>query len=200
MPLKLAVARARAELAELEKDLDPEALNERIATALSLVGRDLTDYAQNLQLEHGNNPLRLDRKNLTVVADTDEGALTLSQIGSGENWVGYHIAAHLALHRLFRARKRPVPAMLMLDQPSQAHYPPDRDVGLIDASEDEDQAAVARLYRELHSYCEVLGGAMQIIVADHVDLLEQWFRDATVERWRDGIKLVPMDWLRGEAS
>lgn len=198
--LRLAVARARAELAELEKALDPEALNERIATALSLVGRDLTDYAQNLQLEHGNNPLRLDRKNLTVVADTDEGALTLSQIGSGENWVGYHVAAHLALHRLFRARKRPVPAMLMLDQPSQAHYPPDRDVGLIDASEDEDQAAVARLYRELHSYCEGLEGAMQIIVADHVDLLEQWFRDATVERWRDGIKLVPMDWLRGEVS
>jgi hypothetical protein len=198
--LKLSVARARAELAELEKALDPEALAERIATALSLVGRDLTGYAQRLQLEHGDNPLRLDRKNLTVVADTDEGALALSQIGSGENWVGYHVAAHLALHRLFRARKRPVPALLMLDQPSQAHYPPDRDVGLIDASEDEDQAAVARLYRELHFYCEGLDGAMQIIVADHVDLLEPWFRDATVERWRDGIKLVPMDWLRGDAA
>jgi hypothetical protein len=196
--LRLAVARGRAEVAELEKALDPEALNERIATALSLVGRDLTAYAQALQLEHGDNPLRLDRKNLTVVADTDEGALALSQIGSGENWVGYHVAAHLALHRLFRARKRPVPALLMLDQPSQAHYPPDRDAGVISADEDEDQAAVARLYRELYNYCEALGGAMQIIVADHVELLEPWFTDATAQRWRDGIKLVPMSWLRGE--
>lgn len=198
--IKLAVARARAEVAELEKALDPEALNERIATALSLVGRDLTGYAQALQLEHGNNPLRLDRKNLTVVADTDEGALALSQIGSGENWVGYHVAAHLALHRLFRARKRPVPALLMLDQPSQAHYPPDRDVGMLDASEDEDQAAVARLYLELHNYCSALAGAMQIIVTDHVELLEPWFREDTVERWRDGIKLVPLTWLRGDGG
>jgi hypothetical protein len=36
---------------------------------------------------------------------------------------------------------------------------------------------------------------MQIIVADHVELLEQWFRDAIVER-RDGIKLVPQTWLK----
>ncbi len=37
----------------------------------------------------------------------------------------------------------------MFDQPSQAHYPPDRDVGQIDGTEDEDQLAVARLYRLL---------------------------------------------------
>jgi Protein of unknown function (DUF3732) len=37
---------------------------------------------------------------------------------------------------------------------------------------------------------------MQVIVADHVELLEGWFRDAMVERWRDGIKLVPQTWLR----
>jgi hypothetical protein len=37
---------------------------------------------------------------------------------------------------------------------------------------------------------------MQVIVTDHVDLLQDWFRQATVERWRDGIKLVPMTWLR----
>ena len=196
--LKLAVARARAEVAELEQALDPEALSERIATALSLVGRDLTTYAQTLRLEHGDNPLRLDRKNLTVVADTDAGALSLPQIGSGENWVGYHVAAHLALHRLFRARARPVPALLMLDQPSQAHFPPEKDLQTIDTSieEDEDQAAVARLYRLLRDYCVALDGEMQIIVADHVELLEPWFQDATVERWRDGIKLVPLSWLR----
>jgi Protein of unknown function (DUF3732) len=35
---------------------------------------------------------------------------------------------------------------------------------------------------------------MQIIVTDHVELLEQWFRDSIVERWRDGIKFVPPLW------
>lgn len=194
--LRLQIARVRAEVTELERALDQEAMEERLTTALSLVGRDLTEYAGKLQLEHGENSLRLDRKNLTVVADTVDGPLSLPQIGSGENWVGYHVAAHLALHKLFRARRRPVPAFLMLDQPSQAHYPPDRDVGEISGGEDEDQAAVARLYRLLSDYCLGQSSQMQVIVTDHVDLLLDWFRDATVERWRDGIKLVPISWLR----
>ncbi|MGO7163224.1 DUF3732 domain-containing protein, partial [Rhizobium johnstonii] len=186
--LRLQIARVRAEVTELERALDQEAMEERLTTALSLVGRDLTEYAGRLQLEHGENGLRLDRKNLTVVADTVDGPLSLPQIGSGENWVGYHVAAHLALHKLFRARRRPVPAFLMLDQPSQAHYPPDRDVGEITGGEDEDQAAVARLYRLLLDYCAGQSSQMQVIVTDHVDLLIEWFREATVERWRDGIK------------
>jgi Protein of unknown function (DUF3732) len=194
--LRLQIARVRAEVTELEAALDQEAMEERLTTALSLVGRDLTNYAGRLQLEHGENNLRLDRKNLTVVADTVHGPLSLPQIGSGENWVGYHVAAHLALHKLFRARERPVPSFLMLDQPSQAHYPPDRDVGEITGAEDEDQVAVARLYQLLLEYCASLTPQMQVIVADHVDLLQDWFRASTVERWRDGIKLVPMAWLR----
>lgn len=194
--IRLAIARARAEVAELEQLLDQEALEERLTTALGLVGRDLTKFARLLDLEHGENTLRLDRKNLTVVADTIDGPLALPQIGSGENWVGYHVAAHLALHGLFRARKRPVPAFLMLDQPSQVHYPPERDVGEIDGKSDEDQAAVARLYRLLFDYCQEHFPGMQIIVMDHVELLEDWFRDSTVQRWRDNIKLVPVSWLR----
>lgn len=194
--IRLQVARVRAEVVELEAALDQEAMEERLTTALGLVGRDLTEYASRLQLEHGENSLRLDRKNLTVVADTVNGPLFLYQIGSGENWVGYHVAAHLALHKLFRTLNRPVPAFLMLDQPSQAHYPVEKDLGEISGAEDEDQIAVARLYRLLLEYCLGLTPKMQIIVADHVDLLQDWFRASTVERWRDGIKLVPMTWLR----
>ena len=63
-----------------------------------------------LGLEHGDNPLRLDLKQLTVIADTLDGPLSLAQMGSGENWVGYHVAAHLNLRRLFK--RRTVPFML----------------------------------------------------------------------------------------
>ena len=187
----------RAEIRELEAALDDDAAQERLMTALNLLGRDLTSIAKRLGLEHGENPLRLDLKRLTVVADTDEGPLSLAQMGSGENWVGYHIAAHLSLHTLFHRRGRPVPGLLMLDQPSQAHYPPERDErGRIDELPDEDQAAVRRLFRLLHRYCAELAPDMQIIVADHVELLEDWFRDSMAERWRDGIALVPQSWLR----
>lgn len=194
--LRLAVARTRAEVEELGKAIDQEALEERVTTALAVVARELTRYAGILGLEHGENPLRLDRKNLTVVADTMEGPLPLTQIGSGENWVGYHLAAHMALHKLFRGRSRPVPAFLMLDQPSQAHYPPDSDVGAVSGAEGEDHQAVARLYRTLYDFVGEEAGAMQVIVTDHVELLQPWFRQSMRERWRDGIKFVPSDWLR----
>ncbi|MFX9373906.1 hypothetical protein ABTO04_19495 [Acinetobacter baumannii] len=35
-----------------------------------------------------------------------------------------------------------------------------------------------------------------MIVTDHVELLEPWFHDCIVQRWRDGIKFVPQTWLR----
>lgn len=194
--LRLAVARTRAEVEELGKAIDQEALEERVTTALGFVARELTRYAGILGLEHGENPLRLDRKNLTVVADTIEGPLPLTQIGSGENWVGYHLAAHMALHKLFRARRRPVPAFLMIDQPSQAHYPPDSDVGAVTGMEGEDHQAVARLYRTLYDFVGELNAGMQLIVTDHVELLQPWFRESMRERWRDGVKFVPLDWLR----
>ena len=195
LPRKLE--QIRAEIRELEAALDDDAVQERLMTALNLVGRDLTSFATQLGLEHGENLLRLDLKHLTVVADTDDGPMSLAQMGSGENWVGYHVAAHLSLHKLFRRRSRPVPSLLMLDQPSQAHYPPERDEGgRIDGLPDEDQAAVRQLFKLLHEYCDELAPGMQIIVVDHVELLDEWFRDSITERWRDGIALVPQSWLR----
>lgn len=186
----------RAEMEALQQALDTNAAEERLTTALNLVGRDLTAFATDLGLEHGNNPLRLDLKNLSVIADTDDGPLTLAQMGSGENWVGYHVAAHLSLHKLFRRRNRPLPGFLMLDQPSQAHYPPDRDEnGLIEGLADDDQEAVRKLFRLLHRFTND-NPEMQIIVSDHVELLDDWFREAIAERWRDGIALIPVSWLR----
>jgi prefoldin subunit 5 len=194
--LRRDIERLNAEIAELAKALDEEGLEQRLETALNLVNLALTRYARELSLEHASNPLRLDRKALTVVADTVDGPLTLAQMGSGENWVGYHVAAHLALHGLFRQRKRPVPAFLMLDQPSQVHYPPERDnEGKIDGLADEDQAAVKRLFKQLYDYCKAPNAGMQIIVADHVELLDQWFQDSIVGRWREGTKLVPLSWI-----
>jgi hypothetical protein len=196
-PLRRSIEALRAEIGKLEQTLDEDTLDNRLETALNLVNRDLNEFAMSLGLEHGDNPLRLDRKNLTVIADTDDGPLSLNQMGSGENWVGYHVAAHLSLHKLFRRRRRPVPAFLMLDQPSQAHYPPERDAeGTVDVLADEDQQAVHRLFELLSNYCRSLQPNIQVIVADHVELLESWFREAIVERWRDGIKLVPQTWLR----
>jgi hypothetical protein len=95
---------AQSRVAILEQELDPETARERLETFLNYVGRYMTDYSQRLDLEHRGSQLRLDVRNLTVVADTLNGPVPLFRMGSGENWVGYHVLAHLALHKWFRQK------------------------------------------------------------------------------------------------
>ena len=121
--LRRSVDAQRDRIAVLEQDLDPEVIRDAITAYCNIIGSYMTAYSDGLGLEHGGSQLRLDARNLTVVADTDSGPVPLGQMGSGENWVGYHVLAHLGLHKWFRRRNRPVPGFLFFDQPSQAHYP-----------------------------------------------------------------------------
>jgi hypothetical protein len=128
--------------------------------------------------------------------DKLDGPVSLFRMGSAENWVGYHVLAHLALHKWFRQKKRPVPAFIIFDQPSQAHYPPDRDAeGSLDVLGDEDQTAVLQLFKLIADAAAELSPHLQIIIMDHADLKQDWFQTSVVERWRSGQKLVPVSWI-----
>ncbi|MCK4580575.1 MAG: DUF3732 domain-containing protein, partial [Dehalococcoidia bacterium] len=35
---------------------------------------------------------------------------------------------------------------------------------------------------------------LQIIMTDHANINELWFQDCIIERWREGKKLVPLEW------
>ena len=193
MSAKVEMARSR--VAVLEQELDPDAAQERLATFLNLVALYMTEYSDRLDLEHRGSQLRLDLRALTVVADTLNGPVPLSRMGSGENWVGYHVLAHLALHKWFRQKDRPVPGFLFLDQPSQAHYPPEKDAeGAIDALKDEDQTAVMSLFKLIFDAAVETAPGMQIIVTDHADLKTDWFAGSVIARWRGSEKLVPESW------
>ena len=194
--LRRSLDAQREQIAVLEQELDPEIIRDAVTAYCNIIGSYMTTYSDGLGLEHGGSQLRLDARNLTVVADTDTGPVPLGQMGSGENWVGYHVLAHLGLHKWFRRRNRPVPGFLFFDQPSQAHYPSTRekDWSLADLA-DEDQEAVRRLFRLIFDVSQELEADLQIIVMDHFDLGEQWFDDAVVERWRGGTKLIPDAWL-----
>ena len=37
--------------------------------------------------------------------------------------MGYHVITHLALHKWFAEKNRPVPGLLMFDQPTQVYFP-----------------------------------------------------------------------------
>jgi uncharacterized protein DUF3732 len=122
--LQEAVQKAETRVADLGKQLDPEDKEERLASILNRIGQQISQWAQELKLEYSGDPVRFDAKKLTVVVDTPNGVLPLARIGSAQNWLGYHLAILLALHKHFSQQSRPVLHFLFLDQPSQVYYPP----------------------------------------------------------------------------
>jgi hypothetical protein len=189
--LSVRLALINSRIAELESELSGENFEDRLRNAEFVLSEYMTEYAKELQLEHSDGRTRLDLRRLTVVADTKHGSIRLENMGSGDNWVGCHVLTHMALHRLFRERDRPVPAFLVLDQPSKAHYPPSEE--LMEAEiPDDDRAAVRRLFKFL--YDRTKGAGFQTVIIDHADESEAWFQDSVIQRWRGGEKLVPDVW------
>lgn len=188
-------AAAERTVAALEVALADNSDAELLASRLFAVASGMTEYAEVLQLEHRGPNVRLSLERLTVVTDTDSGPTTLMRIGSAENWMGYHVVAHLALHRLFTAQNRPVPRLLMLDQPTQAYFPSDVAQRSGDMDNDADRIAVRRLFGLIRDVVVELAPDMQIIVCDHANLPEDWFQASVSHNWREGEKLIPADWL-----
>jgi hypothetical protein len=192
--LEQRVALQRKTVESLEAGLNPDDEREQLTSRLAVIGADMTAWADRLKLEHTGG-VRLDPYHLTVSADTEEGPVPLSRIGSGDNWIGYHLVGHLALHRYFTRQNRPVPRLLMLDQPTQAYYQSDveQQEGVPEA--EDDRAAVQRMFELMRDVANELAPDMQIIVCDHANLLDPWFQDAVVHNWRDGQKLIPDAWI-----
>lgn len=190
--------RYRGQLARL-KDLsecnDPAV---SLRAAIDSVSELMTDYARYLQLEGSAHYVRLDSTELTVAVQRPGGRVSLQRMGSAENWVGYHLVTHLALHHWFVTESRPVPRFLMFDQPTQAFFPEE----VIDAANDEnaDWEAVRRQFTLMRDVVSTLAGDLQVIVCDHANLADDWFQQAVVENWRNGAAFIPADWLAGEVG
>jgi hypothetical protein len=197
--LEQRVALQQSAIESLESGLDAADEREQLTSRLAVIGADMTRWADQLQLEHTGG-VRFDLSQLTISADTEQGPAPLSRIGSAANWIGYHLVGHLALHRYFTRQNRPVPRLLMLDQPTQAYYPSDleRQTGVPES--DGDRAAVQRLFELMRDVTEELAPGMQIIVCDHANLPDPWFQDAVVHNWRDGRKLIPYSWIESSRS
>ena len=196
--LKETVSQFRTAVAQLDESLDPAVLRSKVDSAVAIVSRDMTQIAERLGLEHASDGVRLDPNRLTVVADTQGGPayLDAGNIGSGMNWVGYHLSVYFALHRFFIRNERPVPRFVLFDQPSQAFFPSDRDVGGdLDELSDTDRAHTHDLYELMVDEVAVHEGALQVIALDHAEFGDDWFQSSIVERWRNGSALIPADWV-----
>ena len=175
---------------EINNELSTETIEERKQSTLSRIQVDMTTWAKTLELEHCNNPYRLDLNKVTVVVDKPERPVPLKQLGSGSNWVGVHLITYFALHKHFIENVRPVPNFLFIDQPSQVYFPSETDEQRTDWDE------VNKIYKFIYERVQELKGNLQVIIVDHANLNNDAFRQHTIESWlSEDNSLIPNNWL-----
>lgn len=180
-------------LQEIDSILDKDSVDERKQSALSRIQENMTKWARELQLEHCDNPYRLDLNKVTVVVDKPERPVPLKQLGSGSNWVGVHLITYFALQNFYIGARRPVPNFIFLDQPSQVYFPSERDEKKTDWNE------VNKIYQFILDRTSELRSKLQVIIVDHADLEEDSFREFILENWwPDDKNLIPVDWYTAE--
>lgn len=198
------VVRLRELAQRLEAELREQDVEARKRRALHAISNNAGRLLPHLDVESPNDPISLEINDLTIKVRGPERDDYLSEIGSGSNWLSYHLAVLLALHQFFLSQRRgPVPAFLVLDQPSQVYFPkrivarPEDEEVEEPQLRDEDVDAVRQAFEVMGRVALDAKGRLQLIVLDHASRDVWGDIDGVVglPEWRNGIKLVPMAWL-----
>lgn len=185
----------------LQEEVAASHIRSRLERALAQISAYCAPLLLQLDVERPTDPVTLSITDLTLKVGSVDREDYLWEIGSGSNWLSYHIAMSLALQLYFQQQSdSPVPRFIVYDQPSQVYFPKQLTEELSDAGEypDADVQAVRRVFRTLSIAVDQSGDKLQCIVLDHAPE-KVWTgipRIHLVEDWRSGLKLVPIEWIR----
>ncbi|RYG99246.1 MAG: DUF3732 domain-containing protein [Alphaproteobacteria bacterium] len=194
--------RLKAIVADLESRLGADEADVRLQSTLSNIAMHMSGYIKDLNGEFSEFPARFDLHKLTVVIDRPGRPVYMNKSGGGASHLAYHLAALLSLHRFAAEYDQPMPRFMVIDQPTQVYFPSEsvyqQAGGSVEETEqlqDNDLAAVKRLFEVLHRYSTKDVPGFQLIVTEHANLRDDWFQDALVEApWTKPPALVPDDW------
>lgn len=186
----------RLRIAELKKIADESVIKRKIENAITKISVKQMELLKLMDAERPDDPFRLDYKNLTVEVDGEDGRKDyLWEIGSGSNWLAYHISTILGLQEFFATFQSSVPNFVVFDQPSQVYFPHDS----IDDKKikDLDRNAVRSIFITMAKSISNVHNNMQILVLEHAD--DSIYGDVQgvneVCVWRNGEKLIPLEWI-----
>ncbi len=192
----------RDKVKHLEREISEASVQKKVNRALDIISSNSGRLLPFLDLERPDDPIRLEIEDLTIKVIGIDRKDYLWEIGSGSNWLSYHVAVTLGLQQFFLDLKRsPVPGFIVYDQPSQVYFPK-RQVVTDDEEDfdpeyrDEDIEAVKKVFSVMASSVNKNDARLQIIVLDHADK-DVWGQIENIhciEEWRNGIKLIPKNW------
>jgi hypothetical protein len=208
--IQIDLANKRKTMNRLKKNFDK-------SFTLSKVTKSIKTYINLLPIENNKycNVLLDPDKHLGIkVEDTLNNTITfLNKIGSGSNYMCYHLATMLGLHEYFNTlkdtnKKNYIPSLLVLDQPSQVYYPERKKKGKkLTTEESEDITNTKKIFEICSNFLDRTNKNVQIIILEHASN-EMWKNVENinlVEEWRGSEKegvyskdynaLIQKDWL-----
>ena len=92
----------RESISELRREISEAAQQQKINAALERISNIMGQINSGLDAEQPDDPSKLDIKELTVKVGSEAGREDyLWEMGSGANWLSYHVSATIALQRFF---------------------------------------------------------------------------------------------------
>lgn len=180
-------------------------VSRRTSNALRHIEHNAATIIPKLDAEWPRAPILLQIDELTIKVSHVERQDYLWEIGSGANWLAYHIAVTLALQRFFVEQPNHcVPGFLVYDQPSQVYFP--RGYNVVQEPQpgrtrDQDISAVRSVFQAIGDEVVAAKGTLQVIILDHAgpDVWGEIPGVILTEEWRGDAALVPLHWLTPRA-
>ena len=144
--------------------------------SLSKLTKTIGKYVEVLPIENKKTKkVHLDPDqsiNIKIEDTISQNKYFLSRLGSGANYMGYHISTMLGLHEFFYKLKETnkpnfIPSFLVLDQPSQVYYPDKFETkeGEKGSKDIEDTKSI---FTACNTFMDNTSNQVQIIILEHV--------------------------------
>ncbi|MCA3248714.1 MAG: DUF3732 domain-containing protein, partial [Azospirillum sp.] len=188
-------------ISELRRIYSESQVRKKLSAALKIIQNYASMIIPSLDAEWPDAPIELSVEDLTIRVIHADRTDYLWEIGSGANWLAYHVAVILALQRFFlQDVAHPVPGIVVLDQPSQVYFPHGftaDHVSETGRTRDQDVEAVRAVFKTLGAEVVRAKGNLQVIVLDHAgkDVWGEIPGVTLTEDWHGEGALVPRSWL-----
>jgi len=199
------------EIRHYERELQKSDRFNREKTVSNALSNLIGEYVDRFPLEAPyDSEIKLDLQELTLRFDGPEGRKDyLWEVGSGANWMGYHIATFMAIHEYLSIDENqglPPFSFLVIDQPSQVYFPSspagdnalDQSFGDVEKHRASDVLATRRIFEMISQGLERAQFNFQVIVLEHAgpDIWKDVPHTYEVASWdTKGDGLIPADWI-----
>lgn len=187
-----------ARIEEIEDLVDLQAKQDRLREAELQLSMHATQILRSLPFEehYHSGWVNFDTRSLRVSVVTDARTIEMRDIGSDENYLSLHVSLLLAFHRVFAARSRPVPHVVLFDQLSRPFFPPDEHAEEVIVRSDDYERTRLKQYFDV-IFLEAQKQRLQVIILEHAYFADDPdFVAATKMRLSADDRLIPEDWPR----